>query len=128
MLAQLLEKHGIGTRLLPFQAASRDRLEALDLHGVRMVCISYLDITGTPAHLRSLLRRLRRQMPRVPILVGLWPANHAVFAGGEARRLVGADHYTQSLRAAIEQCLAEAARAGDDAQEVPDARPARNAS
>jgi predicted PurR-regulated permease PerM len=127
MLTQLLEKHGLGARLLPFQAASRDRIEALDLQGVRMVCISYLDIAGTPAHLRSLLRRLRRRLPGVPILVGLWPANHAVFTGGDARGLVGADHYTQSLRESIEQCLAEAARAQDDEENGPDALLAQNA-
>ncbi len=127
MLAQLLEKHGLGARLLPYQATSRDRIEGLDREGVKMVCISYLDITGTPAHLRSLLRRLRRRLPDVPILVGLWPANHAVFAAGDARGLVGADHYTQSLRESVEQCLAEAARAQNDEATVPDALLARNA-
>jgi hypothetical protein len=127
MLAQLLEKHGLGTRLLPYQAASRDRLEALDLEGVKMVCISYLDIAGTPAHLRSLLRRLRRRLPDVPILVGLWPANHAVFTGGDARGLVGADHYTQSLRESIEQCLAEAAGAEAGQANKPDALLVQNA-
>jgi predicted PurR-regulated permease PerM len=127
MLAQLLEKHGLGARLLPHQAASRDRIEALDLQDVKMVCISYLDIAGTPAHLRSLLRRLRRRLPNVPILVGLWPANHAVFTGGDARALVGADHYTQSLRESIERCLAEAERAQGAEAARPDALLAQNA-
>jgi hypothetical protein len=127
MLAQLLQKHRLGARLLPYQAASRDRIEALDLQGVKMVCISYLDIVGTPAHLRSLLRRLRRRLPDVPILVGLWPANHAVFTGGDARGLVGADHYTQSLRESIEQCLAEAAHAQDGKANEPDSFLAQNA-
>ncbi|MDP8914536.1 MAG: hypothetical protein M3N39_13305 [Pseudomonadota bacterium] len=43
-------------------------------------------------------------------------------------RLVGADHYSQSLRESIEQCLAEAARAQDDEENGPDALLAQNAS
>ena len=127
MLAQLLAKHGLGVRLLPYQAASRDRIEALDLDGVKMVCISCLDIAGTPAHLRSLLRRLRRRMPGVSILVGLWPAGHAVFTGSDAHGLVGADHYTQSLRESIEHIEAEAARAQHDEEKRPDGLTAQNA-
>lgn len=84
-----------------------------------MVCISYLDIAGTPAHLRSLLRRLRRQLRGIPVLVGLWPANHAVFAGGDARGLVAADHYTKSLRESVEQCLAEATRETEGVTPAP---------
>ena len=108
MVAQLLEKHGVGARALPYQAVSRDRIGELDPAGVRMICIAYLDIDGTPAHLRALLRRLRQRFHGVPILVGLWPASHAVFGSGEARGMIGADHYTGSLRDSVEICLAEA--------------------
>jgi len=108
MIAQLLEKHGVGAQALPYQAVSRDRIGELDPAGVKMICIAYLDIDGTPAHLRALLRRLRQRFAGVPILVGLWPASHAVFASGEARGMIGADHYTGSLRDSVEICLAEA--------------------
>ena len=110
MVAQLLDKHGVGARALPYQAVSRDRIGELDPAGVKMICIAYLDIDGTPAHLRALLRRLRQRFQSVPILVGLWPASHAVFASGEARGMIGADHYTGSLRDTVEICLAEAQR------------------
>ncbi len=40
-----------------------------------MACISYLDISGSPAHLRYLMQRLRQRLPTgTPILVGLWPS------------------------------------------------------
>ena len=57
MLAQLLRKHGLGARVVPHEAVSRSNILGLDVKGVAMVCISYLEISGNPAHLRYLLRR-----------------------------------------------------------------------
>ena len=48
MLAQLISKHGIGARLVPYQAASRDQIGSLDVQGVAMVCISYLENQRPP--------------------------------------------------------------------------------
>jgi hypothetical protein len=52
MLAQLLGKHGLGARVVPHEVVSRRNIEALEVRGVAMMCISYLDISGNPAHLR----------------------------------------------------------------------------
>ena len=49
MLAQLLEKHGLGTQVVPHEAVSRSAIMGLDVTGVEMVCLSYLEISGTPA-------------------------------------------------------------------------------
>ena len=114
MLAQLLERKGFGATVLPYQAAARGRIETLDPSGVRMVCISYLEIGGTPAHLRSLLRRLRKCFPGIPLLVGLWPSNDPVFGEGAERDVIGATHYTRSLQESVETCLAEAVAAVRD--------------
>ncbi|HKS89104.1 MAG TPA: AI-2E family transporter, partial [Stellaceae bacterium] len=51
MLAQLLGKHGLGARTVPHDAVSRSHIAGLDTGGVAMVCVSYLDISGNPAHL-----------------------------------------------------------------------------
>lgn len=112
MLSQLLQKHGLGSRVLPFQAAGRERLEGLDLEGVKMICVSYLEIEGTPAHLRSLVRRLRRRAPGAVMLVGIWPINHVVFGDGGERTMIPTDHFTRSLKESVETCLMEAAKAG----------------
>ncbi|MBV9735573.1 MAG: AI-2E family transporter [Acidisphaera sp.] len=109
MLAQLLRKHGLGARTLPFEAASRERIAAMDRQGVAMVCISYLEISGSPAHLRYLLRRLRVRLPDAKILVGLWPAEDEVLKEDRMRAVIGADCYTSSLHEAVETCL-DAAR------------------
>jgi predicted PurR-regulated permease PerM len=109
MLAQLLRKHGLGARVTPYQAVSREGIRDLDLAGVAMVCVSYLDISGNPAHLRYLLERLKRRAPGVPILVGLWPVGEKVLTDAALGREVGADVYVSSLRDGVEACLRIAA-------------------
>jgi len=116
MLAQLLHKHGIGARVLAYRAASREGIANLTFAGVEMVCISYLDISGSPAHLRFLLRRLRGKLPNVKILVGLWPVDDPAVKDASAKAAIGADFYTTSLAGAVSACLAEA---GDDMSATP---------
>ncbi len=67
MLAQLFSKHGVGARVVSYEEVSREEIGNLDVTGVVMVCVSYLDITGSPAHLRyssnasgSMFRKARR--------------------------------------------------------------------
>jgi predicted PurR-regulated permease PerM len=114
MLAQLLTKHGLGARVIPHEASSREQVGRLDPTGVAMVCISYLDISGNPAHLRYLLRRLKQRMPGVPMLVGLWPEGEAVLTDAAQAKAVGADYYTASLRSAVTSCLKAAASGVQD--------------
>ncbi|GJE42640.1 hypothetical protein AEGHOMDF_1812 [Methylobacterium soli] len=114
MLAQLLRKHGLGARVIPYGEVSRDRVRSLDMTGVAMVCISYLDITGNPAHLRYLLERLRKKAPSVKLLVGLWPEGEKVLTDATIGRQVGADVYVSSLRQAVDACLAAASEASED--------------
>ncbi len=110
MLSQLLHKNGLKARVLKYEAASRIRIGELNGEGVAMVCLCYLEIGGTPSHLRYLLRRLRQRLPAARLLVGLWPAEQAILTDDRLRAAVGADAYTSSLREAVEACL-EAARA-----------------
>lgn len=108
MLAQLLSEHGLGGRVVPYAAASREAVESLDVSGIAMICISYLDISGSPSHLRYLMRRLRQKMPNVPVLVGLWSADDPALADERARAVIGVDYYATSLHEAVAFC-AEAA-------------------
>ena len=114
MLAQLLGKHGLGARLVPHEAVSRSNIRSLNVRDVGMICISYLDIRGNPAHLRYLLRRLREKAPGTPLLVGLWPAEDAVLSDPAMRSQIGADHYVSSLREAVEACLSVSRSASED--------------
>jgi predicted PurR-regulated permease PerM len=105
MLAQLLAKHGLGVRDARHDAASRTNVASLDGSGVAMVCVTYLQIGGSPSHLRYLLRRLRQNLPGVPILVGLWSPEDSVLQDDLRRATIGAEHYATSLRDAVMICL-----------------------
>ncbi len=122
MLAQLLGKHGLGARITAYQAASREEVGRLDVTGIAMVCISYLDITGSPSHLRYLMQRLHRRLPGIPILVGLWPSEDDALKSDRARAVIGADYYSTSLREAVDSCI-EAARKAAEADGLPTAAP-----
>jgi hypothetical protein len=113
MLAQLLGKHGLHARTVPHEASSREAIASLDVSEVTMVCISYLDISGAPSHLRYLMRRLKRKLPNAPILVGLWPSDDEVLKDERVRAIIGADYYATSLRAAVNFCVETAHKLGE---------------
>jgi predicted PurR-regulated permease PerM len=108
MLAQLLGRHGLNARVVPYEAVSRTRIGALDVAGVAMMCISFISAGGSTARLRYLLRRLRERQPHTRLLLGLWPAQDTEPVDGDLRRTLGADFYVTSLREAVRTCLAEA--------------------
>jgi predicted PurR-regulated permease PerM len=71
MLAQLLERHGIGAQVVASDAASAANLFALDATGVQLACLSYLEPGGF-TNARYLARRLRRKLPGARIFIGFW--------------------------------------------------------
>ena len=106
MLAQLLEKRGLGARVVPHAATARAAIGVLDVSAVAMVCISYVAMTGKPSHLRYLMRRLRGRLPPdVPVLVGFWPEEEEILHDERLRAAVGANYYTSSLHEAVDKCL-----------------------
>jgi hypothetical protein len=114
MLAQVLGKHGMGARLIGYEEVSCEQIDTFDVTGAAMASIAYLDISGNPVHLRYLMLRLRQRLPpRIPILVGLWPADDATLKDARPRTAVGANYFTNSLEEAITSC-AEAAHAAAD--------------
>lgn len=122
MLAQLLAKHGMNPRLLPYEAVSRAGIGNLDATDVAMVCLSYLEISGNPAHLRYLLERLRARLPGVPTLVGVWPLDDTILSDAAARTQLGADHATSSIAEAVSICqntLAAGTRQAPTLRSVP---------
>ena len=112
-LAQILGKHGLSARDIPHSDVSRETIATLDVTGVTMVCVVYLEIAGAPSNLRYLLSRLRRRLPGVPVLVGLWPTVGEVHTertdDDRARSLLQADFYAASLREAVRDCLMQTA-------------------
>lgn len=105
MLAQLLEQRGLGARVVPNAAVSRETIASVDVDGVAMACVVYVEIRGHPAHLRLLLRRLRTRLPAAPLLVGLWPADDPMLADRDLQREVGATHCVTTLGNAVTTCV-----------------------
>jgi predicted PurR-regulated permease PerM/methylmalonyl-CoA mutase cobalamin-binding subunit len=103
MLAQLLGQRGIEARRIPNDAVSRETIAALNVEAVDVIAISYLEVTGSPAKLRYLVRRLRERAPAARIIVGLWPQGEAALSDAAIQRTLGADRYVGSLADAVEQ-------------------------
>ena len=110
MMAQLLGNRGFGVRRITHAAVSRDASERVDYTGTKLICLSYLEIGGSPSHLRYLVRRLRRDAPGAQIMVGLWPEGEAALTNEQIQRALGADIYVGTLGAAVEEALAFAGR------------------
>jgi predicted PurR-regulated permease PerM len=72
ILAQLVESTGIRVRLESDAGISPLKVIQLATAGVRVVCLSYLYLGHSPAHLRYSIRRVRRRMPSATIIACLW--------------------------------------------------------
>ncbi len=70
MVAQLVERQGIGARAEQADALSMARVFSLDTKEVALVCLCYVE-NATSAQVRYAVRRLRRKSPNAFILVAL---------------------------------------------------------
>jgi predicted PurR-regulated permease PerM len=124
ILVQLLEKHGFNGRLVKYDDVSREKIETLDTANVAIVCISFLDIGGSPAHLRYLIQRLRRRLQGVQIIVGIWQSEDAAQRDDAARTAIGANALVGSLEGTVTLCVQTAIKAADGEAPPPTVTPA----
>jgi hypothetical protein len=105
ILAQLVERRGIGARVLSWVDASPANLARVEIEGVQMVCLLYLN-ENSIAHARYLVRRMRRRMPEIPMLVAFLslPADQA--AQASATKATKADVVSTSLVDALDHISA----------------------
>jgi predicted PurR-regulated permease PerM len=106
MLAQLLDGQGVASRTIPHTLVSREVIAQLDLSDVKVVTVSCLELAGTPAYLRYLIRRLRQRAPDATFIAGLWPPGEAVLNDPQVQATLGADHCVASLRQTLDASLA----------------------
>jgi predicted PurR-regulated permease PerM len=104
ILAQLLNKHGLGAHVEGVEAIAGTNIYHLETTGVAMICVSYLDASSL-AHMRYTIRRLRRRFPKARIMLGCWMANPHTAVRESAKP----DDVAVTLRDALRLCL-EAAR------------------
>ena len=110
MLAQLLEKHGIAAHLQPFSDVPSAKSWQVDAPDARLVCLSYFGAGANPAHVRYLIRRLKRTMPEAKFLAGFWLLGDDPAKMADWKAAVGADFVATSLTEAVEICVEESRR------------------
>jgi hypothetical protein len=108
LLAQLLGKHGLTAWVQPFSDVASARTLKIDALDAPLVCVSYFGSASSPAHVRYVIRRLRRVMPNARFLAGFWMLAAQPDKAEEWRAAVGADLVATSLSQALSLCVAEA--------------------
>ena len=106
LIAQLVERRGIGARSEQPEALSLSRILSLDTKNVALICLCYTG-TATNAQIGYAIRRVRRKAPGAFIVVSLF-GNAVSIEGLEQHGEL--DLVTQSLRATIERIVAAAIR------------------
>lgn len=109
ILAQVLARRGVEVRVVPHEAMAASTYGSLELAGVRMICLSYMNPESV-AQARYLVRRLRRRTD-VPILVCLWSRGDGEDATDLAAA-TGATGAVTSLQAGVSAILADLAADG----------------
>ncbi|HTK79524.1 MAG TPA: AI-2E family transporter [Rhizomicrobium sp.] len=113
LLAHLLEKHGVGARVIPADGVSPASLAHLDPAGVQVICVSYLD-PGNYKNARYLLRRLKKRMPDAHAIAGFWGFAQSDSHYLDSVEAMEMNDVVSSLCQALERILHLARRAADN--------------
>ena len=109
ILVEVLKKRGLGARALGPEALAAAHIASLAVTEAKLLCLSYFGLGTSPAHVRYLVRRLRRILPEgTAILVCYWSEADEAQAAKELLQAAEADAYATSLPQAVELCIAAA--------------------
>jgi hypothetical protein len=104
MFMDLVRGHGLEGRIEGADALSTANIFRLETAGEALVCLSYLD-TGSAAHMRFTVRRIRRKLPKAIIMLGLWNSDLADATLEQLRQNSKADLACRSLHEAVDACI-----------------------
>lgn len=122
VVAQLVERHGIGAKAEEADALTMSRIFSLDTGGAKLICLCYIEnVTG--AQLRYAVRRLRRKAPDAKVLIILMGDTAAEIEN----ELSDASYVRDSLEETVEAVIAAAGTAGPDAEASDATRSVTNA-
>ncbi|HUU24771.1 MAG TPA: AI-2E family transporter, partial [Methyloceanibacter sp.] len=109
MLAGVLQRQGLRARAVPSEAISAGHIVSLGTSKAKLVCLSYLATGASVAHIRYLVRRLRRILPEgATILVGYWGGEGSAGPLNSVQATTEADAYAASLKEAAAFCITAA--------------------
>lgn len=106
LVAQLVEKQTIGTRVEKAGALSVSRIFSLDTKDVALVCICYVEDVTT-AQIHYAIRRVRRKAPHAIILVALVGSTDGIVHSVSQQPLVS-DCVERTLSATVARILTSA--------------------
>ena len=109
VLAEVLTKRGIGASSLGPKTISAGHIASLANTEAKLIALSYLGLGTGPAHIRYLVRRLRRILPQgTLILVCFWAEEPEAPSVKALLATTDADAYATSLSEAVDISLAAA--------------------
>jgi hypothetical protein len=111
MLGQLSTSHGIAARVEAAEALSNANIFRLEITGVAIVCLIYMD-ASSPAHMRYSVRRLRRKLPKATIILGCWMKDMDPEWLEKLRDGAKADLAAASVGEALKLCIEAAGQEG----------------
>lgn len=114
IFAQLARKCGLGVKVLDAPRLRHGGLSSEDVEGVRLVCISALDVQQRSAHARFLVRRLKRSAPNALILGSFWKLDPQDERDKSILDSIPADATAYTLREAIAFTLRAASTPPDE--------------
>jgi hypothetical protein len=110
LLVDMLGKYGVGGQVVSADQAAAGQIESLDMRGVKLACVSYLE-PGTYKNARGQVRRLRKHIPGVPILAIFWGLGDDHSRYLDSVEATEADVVTTGLKDTIHHALIYARRA-----------------
>jgi predicted PurR-regulated permease PerM len=114
-LARLLGKFGIGATVVDPKRLGHGNLSGEHLDGVRLICVSALDVRERSAHARFLVRRLKRSVPDAVVLGCFWKLDSETKADSAIIESIPVDATATTLREALRFCLDQARADSDEA-------------
>jgi hypothetical protein len=113
MLAQLLRSQGLAAEVVSKETVSRTGIGRFESDCVAVICICFVDASGSTSALRFLVRRLRQRSPSAHLLIVAWPKDHPLLSDKRLKQNLGDAGYASSLRDAVRFCLSVTAEPSD---------------
>ena len=117
--AQLVEKCGLSVKVLDVESLRHGALSDEDAKGIRLFCISALDVRERSAHARFLVRRLRRSAPAALLLGCFWKLDPEHERDKSILDSIPVDATAHTLRQAVAFTLRAATTPPDEEQTGP---------
>jgi predicted PurR-regulated permease PerM len=114
---RLLSKHGLAPQVEDDDFLLTSGVVEMEASGPSIVCATFLD--ANEAHLRLVVRRIRRRLPSAFIVAACWTSESRELPVDQIKQASRADAIALSLRDVVELCLEEAKRRSAEPDSAP---------